>query len=180
MKPVRPTRYFADEACAEWKLLVVCARTRLLDSHRNEIKELLQRPIDWDRFCSATERNKLECLVYRNLIDSLKEVPREAASSLEKAARRRVQLGLMYTGRLIQLLDCFESAGIRAVPYKGPVLGSLAYGDVSLRSFQDLDFILPQSQIMDAARMLLKDGFRAYPDPTAEEQARFLDRFHPG
>jgi len=36
---------------------------------------------------------------------------------------------------LLKLLDLFENHGIPAVPFKGPVLASSIYGDLSLRQF---------------------------------------------
>src|SRR4051812_45947658 len=141
----------------EWQLLVACARTRLLDSHKKKINSLIEARLDWTRFCTLVESHKLECLVHRNLISSdLAAIPTEAAGKLQSAARRRTQLGLMYTARLLELIKLFESEGLTPVPYKGPVLGVLAYQNFSLRSFQDLDFILPQEQLADAARVLIR------------------------
>jgi SAM-dependent methyltransferase len=101
-------------------------------------------------------------------------------ASLETLARTRGRESLLLAGRLIELMDLFASAGVAAVPYKGPTLGSLAYGNFALRSFVDLDFILPQRDLLRAARLLIAQGLQAYPDPTAADQARFLARFHPG
>jgi hypothetical protein len=165
----------------EWELVVACARTRLLDSHKKKINSLINVRLNWAQFCTLVESHKLECVVYSNLVSSdLAAIPAEAAGKLETAARRRTQLGLMYTARLLELIKLFESEGLTPVPYKGPVLGVLAYQNFSLRSFQDLDFILPQEQLADAARVLIREGYRAYPDPTAAEQVSFLNRFHPG
>ncbi len=174
-------RASAEETPAEWELLAACGYAHRRDSGREKIKQLLQTAIVWERFCAAAERHKLEALVFRNLASTaLDKVPAEIASRLESAARRAVQRGLLYTGRFLELAKLFESAGIAAIPYKGPVLGALAYGNCSLRSFQDLDFVLPQSQIVKASELLVQQGFRAYPDPTCAEQARFLRHFHPG
>jgi hypothetical protein len=87
---------------------------------------------------------------------------------------------LLLAGRLIELTDLFAAAGVTAIPYKGPTLGSLAYGNLALRSFVDLDFIVPQRDLLRASQLLVAQGFSAYPDPTAAEAASFLARFHPG
>src|SRR3954451_7396987 len=93
----------------EWQLLVACARTRLLDSHKKKINSLIEARVDWTRFCTLVENHKVECLVYRNLVSSdLATMPAGAAAVLEAAARRRTQLGLMYTARLLELIKLFE------------------------------------------------------------------------
>ena len=178
--PSNASRRGAGDA-REWKLLLACARTRLRDSDRQRIQELLQGPIDWSRFISEASRHRLDLLANRHLVsDATVRIPNEAAIALETLARAQSRLSLMHAGRLVELLDVFQSAGLTVVPYKGATLGVLAYGNFSLRSFVDLDFVLPQQELLKAARLLTARGFQAYPDPTVAEEARFLARFHPG
>jgi len=168
-------------ASPEWKLLLACAHTRLDDAHRDRIRELLQGPVDWGRFISAASRHRLDSLANRHLaVQGAGAIPTDAAVSLETLARSRGHHSLLQAGRLIELVDLFASAGVAAIPYKGPTLGSLAYGNFALRSFVDLDFIVPQRDLLRAAQLLVPRGFQAYPDPTAADEARFLARFHPG
>jgi hypothetical protein len=120
-------------------------------------------------------------LAHRHLVvESAGTIPRDAALSMEMLARSSGRQSLLHAGRLIELADLFRSAGVTAVPYKGPTLGALAYENFALRSFVDLDFILPQRDLLRAACLLTAQGYQAYPDPTAADEARFLARFHPG
>jgi len=165
----------------EWKLLLACARTRLDDTHREQIREILQGPLDWNRFISAASLHRLDSLANRHLaVEAAGAIPPGAAISLETLVRSRGHHSLWHAGRLIELVDLFASAGVAAIPYKGPTLGALAYGNFALRSFVDLDFIVPQRDLLRAARLLVARGFQAYPDPTSAQEARFLARFHPG
>lgn len=165
----------------EWKLLIACARTRLGDSHRQQIRDLVARPLDWPRFLSEVSKHRLGPLANRQLAaEDARAIPRTAALSLETLARSQSHLSLMHAGRLVELADLFQAAGVTAIPYKGPTLGALAYGNFALRSFVDLDFIVPQRDLLRAARLLSGQGFQAHPDPTAGDEARFLARFHPG
>ncbi|HEY4579941.1 MAG TPA: nucleotidyltransferase family protein [Candidatus Acidoferrales bacterium] len=180
-RPLSPVPQLSDGASPEWKLLLACARTRLDQAHRDRIRELLQGPVDWNRFISAASRHRLDSLANRHLaVEAAGAIPAGAAITLETLVRSRGRHSLLHAGRLIELVDLFRSAGVAAVPYKGPTLGALAYGSFALRSFVDLDFILPQRDLLRAARLLTAQGFQAYPDPTAAEEARFLARFHPG
>ena len=168
-------------ASPEWKLLLACTRTRLHDAHRDQIRELLRRPVDWPRFISEASRHGLESLANRHLaVEGAGAIPTAAATSLATLARLRSRDSLLHAGQLIELVDLFRSAGVAAIPYKGPTLGALAYGNFALRSFVDLDFILPQRDLLRAARLLAAQGLQASPDPSAAEEARFLARFHPG
>ena len=180
-RPLSSVPPLSEGASPEWKLLLACARTRLDQAHRDRIRELLQGPVDWNRFISAASRHRLDSLANRHLaVEAAGAIPAGAAITLETLVRSRGRHSLLHAGRLIELVDLFRSAGVAAVPYKGPTLGALAYGSFSLRSFVDLDFILPQRDLLRAARLLTAQGFQAYPDPTAAEEAHFLARFHPG
>jgi hypothetical protein len=46
------------------------------------------------------------------------------------------------TAELCRLISLFAAADIAAIPYKGPVLGLFAYGNIALRRFVDLDVIV--------------------------------------
>ena len=168
-------------ASPEWKLLLACARTRLDEAHRDRMRDLLRRPIDWSQFIAAASRHRVAALAYRHLaVEAAGAIPPDAAVSLEELVRSGGRHSLIHAGRLIELMGLFASAGVAAVPYKGPTLGALAYDNFALRSFVDLDFILPQRDLLPAARLLIAQGLQAYPDPTAADQAGFLARFHPG
>jgi SAM-dependent methyltransferase len=180
-RPPSSSDVSAQSGSTEWKLLVACARTRLGAAHQRRIDTLLRAGVDWTRFISLASRHRLDLLAHRHLAaEGSRVIPEDAANSLEMLVRSRGRQSLMNAGRLIEVLDLFRSQGVVAIPYKGPTLGALAYGNFGLRSFVDLDFILPQRDLLTAARLLISQGFTAFPDPTSPEQARFLGRFHPG
>ena len=54
----------------------------------------------------------------------------------------------------------FERRQLRAVPYKGPVLAQSAYGDLGLRSFSDLDFLISPADFERAKQALAEIGYR--------------------
>src|SRR5205807_527326 len=51
------------------------------------------------------------------------------------------------------------SRNIFAVPYKGPVLAESAYGDVALRTFSDLDFLISPASVAAATQALNDLGY---------------------
>src|SRR3989454_2276525 len=71
-------------------------------------------------------------------------------------ARRNLRL----TGELLSVLDLFEAQGIPAVPLKGPLLALLAYGNLALREFGDLDILVRRADVERAKRLLLSHGYR--------------------
>jgi hypothetical protein len=165
-------------ASPEWKLILACARTRLDESQRCRIQELLNgSPLEWTDFISLAAEHRVDSLVSRVLWSEFSDqVPPASLVCLKEAEGIRAHWNLRLTGRMIGLLDLFNSAGLTVIPYKGPTLASLAYGNLALRGSEDLDFVLPQREVTRAYRLLLDAGLRTALDPSIERDARFLER----
>src|SRR5262244_1467824 len=61
---------------------------------------------------------------------------------------------------LVEVLDALEDQGVVVIPFKGPVLGALAYGDFSLRRAGDLDLLMQSNDVSTVCRTLAASGFR--------------------
>ena len=82
----------------------------------------------------------------------------------------------MLAGEMIELVDLFEHEGVSAIPYKGPALASLIYGNFALRPSEDLDFVLRQRDIPQAFEVLRSAGYKAELDPKIARDAQCLER----
>jgi hypothetical protein len=60
---------------------------------------------------------------------------------------------------LHNILDGLAAEGIRAMPFKGPVLSEYVYGDIAMRFFSDLDILVAPGDALKARANLLKNGF---------------------
>lgn len=61
--------------------------------------------------------------------------------------------------RLVELLQSLTDAGLRAMPLKGPALAAVAYGDVTLRTSDDLDVWTHPDDFLRAVHHLEEAGF---------------------
>jgi hypothetical protein len=57
----------------------------------------------------------------------------------------------------MRIVSHLESAGIQALPYKGPVLAETLYGDVAHRQYSDLDILIHPADVPKAKAALSKD-----------------------
>ena len=62
-------------------------------------------------------------------------------------------------GKLFEILKLLNSNDIIAIPYKGPVLALLAYGDLSFREFGDLDIFIDKEDIFKSKELLFSLGY---------------------
>ena len=150
---------------AEHELILRCARTQVEASQVAHIRSILDQELDWPRLLSHGSRHGVLPLVYENLkrISSGK-VPEFCLVSLESSFKQRVLCNLEMLAELFEVLKSLEQGGIRALPYKGPVLAVLAYNRLSLREFIDLDLLVDQPDIPRVYERMIAIGYRsAYP-----------------
>ena len=111
-----------------------------------KIRDLLQRGIVWERLIETADRHRVSPLLYRCLTRIRSSgIPGTALSRMTRAFHANARRNFLVTAELLQILELFRTHGIRAIPYKGPVLSAAVYGDISMRQFDDLDIIVPVS-----------------------------------
>jgi hypothetical protein len=151
-----------DDVCPEKKLLLCCARTRVQLGVAEQIRKLVGQPLDWAYLLSEAAENSITPLLERQLCAILPEaIPPEYLTQLKSASRANTVRCLYMVAELNRILQLFVSHGIRAIPYKGPVLAQQAYGDITLREFEDLDIILRQRDLPRAHEILLGMDYQA-------------------
>lgn len=168
-----PPRVSAPSAGADESFLLLAARASPASAQRQAMAALAGRGADWPRVARLAERNGVAALLYRHL----RALPPGAAppgvvDALGRACRTVASNNLLLTGQLHAILRRFDAAGIEALAWKGPALAAQAYGDLSLRGFNDLDLIVRPNDVARARAVLLGMGYaRAYPLTPAQERA---------
>jgi hypothetical protein len=81
---------------------------------------------------------------------------------------------LALAGELLRLLRLFEAHGIAVVPYKGPVLATVAYGNLSFREFFDLDLLVRKRDVLRAGQLLVSAGYHPAFQLTRAQEALFI------
>lgn len=163
----------------EFDLLLRCARTSPDNNARRRIESLLRERLDWDRFFQAACEQGVAPLVYTTLLPSRGDsIPDRTLNAFQAHFHRVATYGKLRTQELLRLLDTFQRHKIRAIAYKGPVLAQIAYGDLALREFLDIDILVPRKEIFRGREVLVAEGYRwcgHYPNP---EDAESLGHHH--
>ena len=146
----------------EWAVLLACARGRFDDSAGARARQSAAAGLDWEYLLALANAHRVSELVLNNLETAGVPVPGAVEARLNQRARDTA-LNLSLTHQVADLLDALESSGIRALAFKGPVLAALAYGHVGLRSFVDLDILVPRSAIREVRRVMIASGYEHDP-----------------
>ncbi len=130
---------------------------------------------DWD-WLIATAR-------VHGLVPRLERIVRSANGATPDPVRRELRAraaataanNLRLAGDLLRILDAFAERSIRVLAYKGPTLAVLAYGDISLRSFRDLDIVVDPADVVAGRALLEQLGYHPGPlDPPPSRRNAFL------
>jgi hypothetical protein len=147
---------------AELGLLLCLARANLGPDQERRMEGFLTGPLDWDGFLRLAERHRLMPLCARHLNRlAADRVPPATLLLMRSYAEQNVERSLRLTGELRTLLRLFETAGIPAVAFKGPVLAQDLYGSIALRDMLDLDILVAKQDALRARDMLLERGYRS-------------------
>ncbi len=165
-------RALSAEASPHSEILSLCARTRVDSSSRNRLRALVVKEQDFAGLIAAAADQCVAPLVCHHLVSAAsEELPPIWREQLREEFLLNSTRNLFLAASMFQLLDAFKQRGIRAIPHKGPCLAALAYGDIALRQFADLDFLLLQREIPNAHEILLGLGYhpeiqwKGGPDP---------------
>ena len=142
----------------EWALLLECA-SPFADASR--IAEMA-RGADWKRLLFLAEEHG----VVGHLAMALHKVqgdvvPADVRKELLDRQRAQALSSLRMTAELFRILGKFASEGVQALVVKGPVLSVQAYGDAAMRSYGDLDLLVPHEQISRATQLMVASGYDA-------------------
>ena len=146
----------------EHELILCCVNAHLHPESAERIPLLLRQDLDWSLLVATAVDQFVEPLVYAHLHSYARgDVPADWMEFLQNFSRDTVVMSLNLTSHLVRILELFQSKGILGIPYKGPVLTALAYRNLALRRFVDVDLLVRQADLAGAAELLSSQGYRA-------------------
>jgi hypothetical protein len=153
---------FIETLAPETRLLVCCARMRVNPETASDIRALVLGNLDWDALLGGAARHAVAPLLDRQLLTVAADlIPANQISRMNEANRVNTLRCLQLTAALVEILRLFQAEGIAALPYKGPILAAQAYGDLSMRQFDDIDIVVPQREMAKAQEIVLGLGYTA-------------------
>lgn len=182
MRPLPGSPQHAAETTLrpEVELLLCCARTHLNATGTERLRALLQTELDWhDVYQTASHHGLLPLLAWHLQAVAPDLVPTSAMEALRSASRTTRQYNFFLLGELRQLLELFAAHNISVVPFKGPALAVLVYGNLALRTFGDLDVMVFRHDLLRAKDLLLSAGYQlAFTPQSAQDTAPRLTDFY--
>ena len=153
---------FCRTAPPELSLLLCCARSRFDSGSELRIRKILRKGIDCDRLLEECSRHKVIPLLRYLFAEKYSQlVPEPCMRRLRREFSGNVEHSHRLLHELISTVELLESEDISVIPFKGPALACVAYGDVAFRQFSDLDILVSQEQATAARKLLRKNGYKS-------------------
>jgi hypothetical protein len=163
---------------AEHELLICIARKSLDERVVDRLRNLIQQNIDWDHlFISANAHGLLPLLAAHLLTVARDLVPPPILPQLRVDCLGGAKSNIYLLRELMRILELFNAESIRALAFKGPVLGQMVYGDVGLRQAGDLDILIAKEDFTRTKELLQSNSYLMAPQLTASQQRSHLG-FH--
>lgn len=159
----------------ELRLMLACAQPAPDPEMVAAIRESLLDGIDWTAFVRSTLDHGLTGPVGRTLAQIGPElVPQDMLDAFDVHTERTRRQNKACFAELARILDGLAQEGIAAIPFKGPVAAIQTYGDIGLRAFRDLDFLIREQDRIQALKVLQDLGYLRQPGLTSAQ----LDLVH--
>jgi len=146
---------------SEFQALLSACRVFLGTEDPSMLRERLEEGLDLDRLLRLANRHGVMPLLYQSVNAHCPQaVPQEWLAKLRRQYMVNAARNMKITQELLRLLDVFYTRGIPAIPFKGPALAKQIYGDITLRTFSDLDIVVMKGDVLRAKETLVYEGYK--------------------
>lgn len=144
----------------EDELFLKCSNLNIDSKAEFRIKELLAKNLDWNYVQQMVTKHKLIPIFFYNITKIHPKIfPEEFAQFLREFFDYNARKNLFMWSELLKILKCLELNGINAISYKGPTLASLAYGNLALREFNDVDIFVYEKDVIKSIKIITLLGY---------------------
>lgn len=136
-------------------MLLASARAHAGAEDEKTIRRLLDDGVDWSHFARKALDHGLAGLAGHTLCRLVPDlVPQEIQDAFDALIRQTRQGNKLQLEELTSIVRSLAAAGVQTIPFKGPVLAMQAFGDLGLRGFRDLDFLIHDKDLNQAIAVL--------------------------
>ncbi|HZH61908.1 MAG TPA: nucleotidyltransferase family protein [Metabacillus sp.] len=127
---------------------------------KNTVTRDLFKDIDWGHFIQQAKHHRVYPVLY-SILKYLDKgiIPTKVMNHLSVEYKRNTFNMLYLSAEMERVSRLFTEDNIRLLFLKGPVIAHDLYGDISLRTSSDLDFLIPIDDLEKAEAILGNQGY---------------------
>ena len=163
----------------EKRILLLCAHVDMREAKIGDLQEISHRDLDWEYLIELALFHRVFPLLYKNIKKHIPEtLPDNALKQLKNICMQNGARNLFLVSNLFSVLELFEKHNIPALSFKGPALTENIYGNVTLRSFSDLDILISRTDLNKAVLVLQEQGFHPDINLDPKQFLKLADKGH--
>lgn len=144
----------------ELSLLLASARTDNTQDKQAAIQQLLADGIDWTSFAQKALTHGVATFAAHTLARLAPDhIPGDILGAFHAITDETSRANRALFDELARLLDALAKNGVEAIPFKGPLLAIQVFGDLGLREFRDLDFLIRDEDLEKTIAILKHLGY---------------------
>ena len=123
------------------------------------IQKLIPSIHNWQQFISLSFAHGIFPIVYSTLKKQIQNIPTSILTIMKTHNIEIAKKNMLMTTELIKLMKLFEENSIDAIAFKGPTLSQMAYGDITLRQYADLDILIDEKDLQKSINLLSSTSY---------------------
>jgi hypothetical protein len=149
----------------EFRLAAAFAMWPPSDCRTETIRRAAAGPLDWPRFLRVATRHQVIALVRDGLTRARVDAPPNIAQEIGAEADTLIIENLAMAREALRIQRLFDEAHLPVLFVKGATLAVLAFGDLGLRTSEDIDLLITYDTLPAATALLLRAGYRRFDPP---------------
>ena len=142
-----------ETICSELKF--ICELTK----NQSSFQDVQLADINWNEFLELSLHHRVYPSLHAQLKQAEVTIPPDVSKTLKAYYQQNTFRMLPLTAEMEMVSSLFAERDIRTLFLKGPVLAHDLYGDLSLRTSSDLDFLIPIEYLGQAESILVELGY---------------------
>ena len=133
------------------------------------------------RIISMSSRHGILPLIYKTLKklhEDHPDTPSNLLNELKVQYLHIAQKNILMSAELLRIMKLFQENGIKALAFKGPTLSEMAYGDITLRQYGDLDILTKKEDLRKINALLRNEGYTHLFSLTAIQESMWIKHMH--
>jgi len=98
-------------------------------------------------------------VVYYVLKEYNSLIPKNTLATMKFENMAIAKQNMLMTSELIKVMKILKENNIEVISFKGPVLSQMAYGDITLRQYCDLDILVKSGNLLEISELFKKNKF---------------------
>lgn len=158
-----------NNLAGEYRLIFLCARLKINAPIRDEIRNLLNSPLNWDKIKEISIRQEILTFLYYNLnrLNLQNFIPQEIFALMKNYHYSNLIRNSILEKEVWAILQSAGSAGISIIPFKGfSLIQTLYRSNPELRIMVDVDMLVKETEFPKIQNILAQTGYLENTDTT--------------